>query len=275
MMSSRTLHAMAVATIALAGQASAQPGAAGAGAAATQTPKPVVSHVAQAVDTRGPSDTASAAPIATHQPVVVELFTAQGCSSCPPADALLARLVDHHSVIPLALHVDYWDYIGWTDKFASPAFTERQKAYARAIGSRTIYTPQIIIAGDERIEGPRPMDVAELIQEHKNILSPVELKLVRTGDEVRIDARSSKVFDKKLSVLLLRYRPEQTVSIRRGENAGRTITYYNIVTALHTVGTWDGAAPISLRATAEGTEPVVVMIQKPGPGEIVAAAVAK
>lgn len=275
MMSSRTLHAMAIATVALASQATAQPGLVSAGASGTEPAKDIVTHVAQTADTRGPADAAAAAPIATHQPVVVELFTAQGCSSCPPADALLARLVDRHGVIPLALHVDYWDYIGWVDKFASPAFTERQKAYARAIGSQTIYTPQIIIAGDERIEGPRPMDVAELIQEHKNTLSPIELTLVRTGDEVQIDARSRKVFDKKLMLVMVRYRPEQTVSIRRGENAGRTITYYNIVTALQTVGTWDGAAPISVREAAPGKEPVVILIQKPGPGEIVAAAVAK
>ena len=86
-------------------------------------------------------------------PVVLELFTSQGCSSCPPADALLAELAEPEGVIALALHVDYWDYLGWEDGFASPAHTERQRAYAKAARSRTIFTPQMIVQGEERLKG--------------------------------------------------------------------------------------------------------------------------
>jgi hypothetical protein len=212
------------------------------------------------------------APAPAHSAVVVELYTSQGCSSCPPADEVLSRLVGRKNVIPLALHVDYWDYIGWADKMASPAFTNRQKAYAKAIGSRTIYTPQLIIDGADRVAGARPMDVAELIQQHATAVTPVELRLVRKGERVVINARSSKTFSKKLLVQIVRYLPEKTVSISRGENAGRTITYHNIVTAWDTVGNWNGAAPMSLIAPAKGREPVVVILQEQGPGEILAAA---
>lgn len=207
-----------------------------------------------------------------HPAVVVELYTSQGCSSCPPADEVLSRLVGRKNVIPLALHVDYWDYIGWTDKMASPKYTDRQKAYARAIGSHMIYTPQLIIDGADRVAGARPMDVAELIHQHAAMASPVRLKLARKGDRVVIDARSSKTFPQKLMVQLVRYLPEKTVSIARGENAGRTITYHNIVTEWKTLGNWDGGEPMSMIAPAAGSQPVVVILQEPGPGLILAAA---
>jgi hypothetical protein len=224
------------------------------------------------VQTATPAQPDEPGAATAHPVVVVELFTSQGCSSCPPADAVLSQLVNRPGVIPLALHVDYWDYIGWTDKFGSPDNTARQKAYAHAAGSRTIYTPQLIIEGDDRVEGPRPLDVAELIQEHHAETTPVELTLVRDGDSVKIDASSSQTFGQKVLLELVRYLPEQTVEIERGENAGKTITYRNIVTAWQTVATWDGAQPISLLAQAQGNQAVVVIVQKPGPGEILAAA---
>ena len=132
----------------------------------------------------------------SHPAVVVELFTSQGCSTCPPADHVLAQLTERHHVIPLALHVDYWDYIGWTDPYGKAAFTQRQKAYARAIGSRTIYTPQMVIDGVDRVEGTRPMDVAELIQEHRADSAAVDLHLSRKGDALIIAATAAQGFDK-------------------------------------------------------------------------------
>ena len=99
---------------------------------------------------------------AQDSPVVVELFTSQGCAACPPADALLGELARHEDVIALALHVDYWDYIGWEDVFARPEFTQRQHAYGHAAGSTVVYTPQMIVGGQERVVGVRPMAVADL-----------------------------------------------------------------------------------------------------------------
>jgi hypothetical protein len=109
-----------------------------------------------------------AAPVMAQstEGVVVELYTSQGCASCPPADDFLAELATHEEVIPLALHVDYWDYIGWEDSFAQAAFTERQKMYARAVKSRLIYTPQMVIGGVDRVEGNTPDAVVNLIGQH-------------------------------------------------------------------------------------------------------------
>ena len=105
---------------------------------------------------------------------VVELYTSQGCSSCPPADEYLGELAKEPGVIALALHVDYWDYIGWTDQFGSPKYTARQKAYARAGGSNTIYTPQMIVAGVDRIEGSNPEMVEGAIRKQQSVGSTVE-----------------------------------------------------------------------------------------------------
>ena len=100
-------------------------------------------------------------------PVVVELFTSQGCSSCPPADALLAELAGAEGVIALALHVDYWDYLGWTDSFAAPKHTERQRAYAKAAKSRTIFTPQMVVQGSERLKGHDAERIRNRIEAHR------------------------------------------------------------------------------------------------------------
>ena len=204
--------------------------------------------------------------------IVVELFTSQGCSSCPPADEFMAELVRQDAVVPLALHVDYWDYIGWADRFAMPQFTDRQKAYARAIGSRTIYTPQMIVGGQERVEGFRPMQVTELIRRHMREARSVDLQIRRDGDQLRITAQALVPLKGEVRVQLVRYRPSETVEIKRGENAGKTITYHNIVTSWQVLGTWSGAHPLSLDTRAEGDDPVVVILQSDGPAAIVAAA---
>lgn len=203
--------------------------------------------------------------------VVVELFTSQGCSSCPPADDFLARLAQDPQVIPLSLHVDYWDYIGWEDVFADPRFTDRQKAYARAIGSRTIYTPQMIVDGVDRVEGNQPEQVEHLVRARQARPSPISLDLVRHGDQVAIHAKADQPLPEGVRVQLIRYRPTQTVGIERGENAGMTVVYANIVTQWQPVADWSGAEPLDLTVPAPGTDPVVVILQEAGPGEIVAA----
>lgn len=214
----------------------------------------------------------SAAAAAQTNPVVIELYTSQGCSSCPPADELLAELARREDVIALALHVDYWDYIGWADSFADPAFTRRQKAYAQAVGARTIYTPQMIVGGLEHLVGVRPMELSALIRSQSGKVSPVRLTLERAGEGLRVSAVAEPPLDRPVVVQLVRYLPEQTVEIRHGENAGRVITYANIVTDWQMLAEWDGAAPLVLEARAGGEEATVVIVQEPGPGAIVAAA---
>ena len=205
-------------------------------------------------------------------PVVVELFTSQGCSACPPADRMLAKLAQREDVLPLALHVDYWDYIGWEDVFADPAFTRRQKAYAHEAGERMIYTPQMVVQGAERVVGTRPAALLEAIAEHSQGSGPVALRVAREGARIRVEARASAPFEPPLTVQLVRFTPHRSVAVTRGENAGHTLDHANVVTDWKAVGEWDGRAPLSMRLDAPGDEPAAVLLQEPGPGPILAAA---
>ncbi len=215
----------------------------------------------------------AASALAQSQPVVVvELYTSQGCSSCPAADDFFATLVEDPSLMPLALHVDYWDYIGWKDKFAQPKFTERQKAYARAAGTRTIYTPQVIVGGLDRVEGNDPAAVGALIAKHHAVARTVSVTLERKGGQLIIRAVANPPLDDVARVQLVTYNPVETVDIKRGENAGRSVTYRNIVTSWQIVGEWPGQAPLEMTADATGDGPYVVIVQTEGPAAILAAA---
>ncbi len=204
--------------------------------------------------------------------VIVELYTSQGCSSCPPADEFVAMLASNPQILPLALHVDYWDYIGWADKFAQPKFTDRQRAYAKAVGSRTIYTPQLIIGGADRIEGFAPEETAERLRAHMEAGTPVRLTVTREGDRLVIRAEADPPLTEPVRVQLVRYKPEETVMIERGENAGKTVTYTNIVTSWERVGEWSGQEPLELTTPFAGDEPGAVIVQHEGPAAILAAA---
>ncbi|WP_224824502.1 thioredoxin family protein [Cognatishimia sp. MH4019] len=208
--------------------------------------------------------------VANDQPVVVELYTSQGCSSCPPADKLLHELAEMDDVIALSLHVDYWDYLGWKDKFASPAFTKRQHNYARALGETSVYTPQMIIGGTDHVVGSRPMKVSKLIQKHGQKPKQVDVVLQRNGSQVVINAASAQTQD--MVVYLIRYSPRETVDVRRGENRGHTLTYANVVTDWQQVEEWDGAEPLRVFAQATGTAPVVVIVQRKGYRDVLGAA---
>lgn len=208
---------------------------------------------------------------AGDNPVVVELFTSQGCSSCPPADRLLAELGERDDVIPLALHVDYWDYIGWKDQFAHGAFTRRQKGYARAGGWNKIYTPQMVVNGSEDVVGSRPMQLAEMIQRHAMTADRVAMTLKRSGDRLHIRAEALPGAA-PAELHLVRYRPAARVDILRGENAGRSYTYTHIVTEWRTLEKWNGRDVFETTVPVTGDLPVVVLVQAPHHGEIFAAA---
>jgi hypothetical protein len=215
----------------------------------------------------------SAEPVrAGDQPVVVELYTSQGCSSCPPADALLTKLAGREDVIALALHVDYWDYIGWKDVFGKKAHTTRQKGYARAARARTIYTPQLIVAGQDHVVGFRPMEVADLIMAHKARPDAVRLAARRNGGLIVIRAEVVGPAPGRMVVQLARFTPNETVQIDRGENAGKTLTYSNVVKSWDTLGEWDGQAPLSMEVEAPDQSPAAVIIQKADYGPVMAAA---
>ncbi len=208
---------------------------------------------------------------AGENPVVVELFTSQGCSSCPPADRLLAELASRDDVIPLALHVDYWDYIGWKDVFGQPAFTRRQKGYARAGGWRTIYTPQMVINGTEDVVGSRPMKLAEIIQKHGALPDKVDLDIRREGGQLHIRAEALAEIG-PCEIHVIRYEPKEAVDILRGENAGRRFVYTHIARGWEVVDRWNGKGRYETRVPLAGTAPVVVLVQGTRYGSIVAAA---
>lgn len=205
------------------------------------------------------------------RPAVIELYTSQGCSSCPPADALLAQVAERDDVIALALHVDYWDYIGWKDTFGNERFTARQKAYARAAGEHMVYTPQMIVNGRASVVGADGADLAEVLAPVGGDAAP-DLRLTRNGETLSIRATSAMTLPEGTVVQLVRYIPQADVAVDRGENAGRTITYTHVVMSWVVLGKWNGTAPLSLTVPAEGDQPAVVLIQAPGPGPILAAA---
>ena len=219
-------------------------------------------------------------------PVVVELFTSQGCSACPPADELLHKLAARDDVIALALHVDYWDYIGWKDRFALPGHTRRQKGYAKAAGRRMtytarqrkyakvagrrmVYTPQMIINGVDHVVGNHPMDVSDLIALHEARSRPVALELETAGGKTILTLRATGEVSGEIQVMLVDYDPEATVEITRGENAGRTISYANIVESWQELGVWDGSA--EFRTELPEVSSAAILVQKAGYGPMLAA----
>lgn len=209
---------------------------------------------------------------AENAPVVVELFTSQGCSSCPPADEMMKVLADREDVIALSLHVDYWDYIGWKDEFADPRHAKRQRAYATEAGRRSIYTPEMIVNGVSDIVGAKPMDLAMAIEKHKSQPKRVELQVFRQGGEIAISARVVSDPIGPATVQVLRYRPARQSNITRGENAGRSIEYVNVAQDWQIVQNWDGAGPLTSSVSLPDDLPIVVLVQAENHGPIFAAA---
>ncbi|KIT16046.1 DUF1223 domain-containing protein [Jannaschia aquimarina] len=187
---------------------------------------------------------------ASADPVVVELFTSQGCSSCPPADAMLHDLAEREDVIALSLHVDYWDWIGWEDTFGDAAHTERQKAYAAREGSSVVYTPQFVIDGQVQIAGAKGMKVSEAVSAHSGGAEVLEID----GDRLLLSGQDSRA-----DLVMAHVLPEIQVAIGHGENAGRTITYANVVQGWENLGSWDGApGGLDLPARRDGMIRVVL-----------------
>jgi hypothetical protein len=202
--------------------------------------------------------------------IVVELFTSQGCSSCPPADEMLRQMAEVEGVIPLALHVDYWDYIGWADNFAHPAFTARQERYAIADGEHTVFTPQFRIGGIDSVVGADGVAVMEKLRAHAALEPTVTLQVVALGGELQITGvRLSGT--EPLNVQVVSYTPQEDVTILGGENNGRTISYSHIATEWVLAGRWDGAGPLDMTVARPVPGPVVVILQEDGPGLIRAA----
>ena len=210
--------------------------------------------------------------------VVVELFTSQGCSSCPPADAYLGELSQRPGVLALAYHVDYWNYIGWTDPYASKLATQRQRDYSRQLNMRYVYTPQMVINGTMEGIGSERETIGPLIKaamEEKALRQHVSIVREAPGKlAVHIDAGSTS---EPATIWLVGFDRERSTAVLHGENEGQTLHEYQIVRSSEAIGTWNGEA-LDLLLPADkpaGDGGVAVLLQQGGSGRIIGAAVLK
>jgi hypothetical protein len=213
---------------------------------------------------------------------VLELFTSQGCSSCPPADRVLGQLARDPSVLALSFPVDYWDYIGWKDTLAAPNYTARQKAYASATGKGQVYTPQMIVNGLTDAVGSDlgAIEQAERTTAKRGGVLSVPLSVVEEGGKIKVSVGAANAGAPKAGgVYLLAFASSRTVTVQRGENAGSTLTYANVVRAMSKIGDWNGA-PVNLEADLaqahmNGADSYAVIVQageRATPSAILAAA---
>ena len=189
---------------------------------------------------------------AENKLTVVELYTSQGCSSCPPADALLGQLAMVNGILALSFHVDYWDYIGWKDPFGSPANSNRQRQYSRAFKKSFVYTPQMVVHGMAEMTGSDERKVFAGIRQVANRTDiPIKLKLTDAGGlEILVGATNRP---SEASVWIVYYDPVHTTKVRRGENRGKTVSNFNVVRQLLKIGEWRGkrlTLEVSSRALA-------------------------
>jgi hypothetical protein len=198
---------------------------------------------------------------AVDRPVVVELFTSQGCSSCPPAEQVLLELDDKEpNLLALAFHVDYWDRLGWTDPYSSREATDRQRSYQRLIGSEQIYTPQMVVDGRTDALGSDREAVAAALHGARTAgQASVPISVTRSGDalDVRVGAGSGRG-----RAVLVGYDPRRETPVRRGENAGRTIMQANVVRSFTVLGEWTGR-DTAFRATVPEGQRLTVLLQAP------------
>ncbi|MCA1492986.1 DUF1223 domain-containing protein [Sinorhizobium alkalisoli] len=211
---------------------------------------------------------------------VVELFTSQGCSSCPPADAALKTLIDEGDVVALAYHVDYWNYLGWADTLASKENTERQYAYARMLGRNGVYTPQAILNGRDHMNGSDLQAIRSRLETmragDKGLAVPVEAAMAGDGISIRVGGGAGKA-----NVVVVYFDRARVVNVERGENRGKRIAYWHAVRDIQTIGLWDGTPtqftlPASVLIEGRGNSGCAILLQsmkdKETPGAILGAA---
>ena len=178
---------------------------------------------------------------AEERPILVELFTSEGCSSCPPADALLAELAARSEVLALSLHVDYWDRLGWKDPFSSPAATQRQQRYADLLGLATIYTPQIVVDGKWQAVGSDRVEIEQALgsarRDRRQV--PVTLALDHGNAKITLGPGGDAL---PATVILIGFDRRHVTPVARGENAGRTLTHADVVRSIEEVAKFDGRA---------------------------------
>ena len=211
-------------------------------------------------------------------PVVVELFTHQGCAPCPPADAFLAELDRKPNVIPLSLHVDYWDYLGWRDTLGSPDCAQRQRDYARRRGDGRVYTPQVIINGRSELVGLDWEGILDAIADELARASSTSVPISLASGErellIEVAAAPSEASRMEATVWVLVVVPQIVIDITRGENSGRTMSYTNVVRKIIPAGLWVGdelALSLPKAAVLSDDSTCAALLQVDGTGPIVGA----
>ena len=204
-------------------------------------------------------------------PVVVELFTSQGCSSCPPAEAVLGELSGRADVIAVAFHVDYWDGGGWRDRYSIPDAVRRQHAYTRELRLSSAFTPQAVVDGRTSLVGSDRRSIAATLAEPPAEI-PLSLEIVEGSLRIEVPERRAR---DEHDVNIVAYLSQATTAVGRGENAGRTLTEYNIVRGFATLGKWSGAArhySVPLSSLPKDADRVAVFVQRANQGPMAGAA---
>ena len=208
---------------------------------------------------------------AGNRPIVVELFTSEGCSSCPPADALLGELAGRPDLLALSFHVDYWDRLGWKDPFSSPAATQRQQRYADLLGLATVYTPQIVIDGKWQAVGSNRAEVEHLLdsaQRNRDEV-PVALAVDHGRARITLGPGSDGV---SAAVMLISFDRRHVTPVARGENAGRTLAHVDVVRSIEEVAPFNGRAGVVETPLPVQGDRIAAIVQA-GDGRILGVAV--
>jgi len=201
---------------------------------------------------------------------VIELFTSEGCSSCPPADTFVGELADRDDILALSLHVDYWDYIGWKDRFADARYTKRQRKYARQFALRYVYTPQVVVDGSYQSVGSDRREIFDAVGKSKS-LKKIPIKLKNSPDGMVLDLASTDVGP--VNVYSIFYDRYQESNVRRGENSGRKLVHANVVRDMTRIATWQGKpVRLSIPASPNGGDVCAVILQSASTGQIIGAA---
>ncbi len=216
---------------------------------------------------------------AASAPVVIELFTSQGCSSCPPADDYLRSLAKRPDILALGFHVDYWNYAGWTDPFSKPEFTQRQRDYAAAFHDSYVYTPLMVVSGKNQGVGSDKQKIDQLISTEKsaqNFIVPVTLSGPPSGLKVDLAAADNGIRLASADIWLVRFDGEKRTTVSRGENRGRYALDVNIVRELVRIAEWNGN-PLHFevvlpKRSGSGQWGCAILIQAPNGGPILGAA---
>jgi hypothetical protein len=208
---------------------------------------------------------------AARSPVVVELYTAQGCASCEKSNVFAASLAGRAGVTALTFNVDYWDYLGWKDTFAQPEFTERQRTYDKRFGLQDVYTPQFVIDGGAQASGDKQAEVETLVRAARRAAAPRSPRITPRADgTIAVEGSRTR---READIWLVRYDPRtRNVQVKEGDNRGQTVSGRNVVRQLVDLGPWSGARHVfHLPAPPEEGLSTLVLVQSAKGGRILEA----